>query len=55
MQKAKQFLAESNDSIKEISLALGFHNPTNFYKFFRKHEGITTLSFREKLTNTSSE
>ena len=49
MDKAKRLLLRSDDSIKEIALALGFNDPTNFHTFFRKHEGVTPSGFREKI------
>lgn len=35
-------------SIKEVSLDLGFDEPTNFNKFFRKNMGVTPVTFRKK-------
>ncbi len=46
MLEAKRFLAYSNLSIKEIAFSLGFDEPTNFNKFFRKHSGISPNEFR---------
>ena len=33
---------------KEISNELGFGEPTNFIKYFRRHTSSTPLEFREK-------
>ncbi len=44
--EAKRMLAYGNLSVKEISFALGFDEPANFNKFFRKHTGIPPLIFR---------
>ncbi len=46
--EAKRFLAHGNLCIKEIGYELGFDEPTNFIKYFRKHTGITPTNFREK-------
>ncbi|MCC8197971.1 MAG: AraC family transcriptional regulator [Tannerellaceae bacterium] len=46
--EAKCLLSYSTLSIKEISQELGFDEPTNFNKFFRKHLGITPVTFRKK-------
>lgn len=46
MLEAKRFLAYSNLSIKEIAFTLGFDEPTNFSKFFRKHTSISPNEFR---------
>ncbi|GAA5578483.1 HTH-type transcriptional activator RhaS [Porphyromonas gingivalis] len=42
----KRLLAYSSLSVKEIAFSLGFEEPTNFNKFFRKHAGITPNEFR---------
>ncbi|MCC8096138.1 MAG: helix-turn-helix domain-containing protein [Tannerellaceae bacterium] len=46
--EAKRLLSYSTLSIKEISQELGFDEPINFNKFFRKHLGITPVTFRKK-------
>lgn len=49
MLEAKRLLAHTNDSVKEIGFAIGFEEPTNFIKYFRKHNGSTPVEFRESL------
>jgi len=39
-------LVYTNNSIKQIGFDLGFEEPTNFIKYFRKHEGKTPIEFR---------
>ncbi len=46
MLEAKRFLAYSSLSIKEIAFSLGFDEPTNFNKFFRKHMSMSPNEFR---------
>lgn len=46
MLEAKRLLVHSNDSVKEIGFSLGFDEPTNFIKYFKKHSGVTPLEFR---------
>ena len=46
--EAKRMLVHTVKNTKEISFLLGFEEPTNFIKFFRKHLKTTPLSFREQ-------
>ncbi len=48
MLEAKRMLGYSTVSIKEIAYTLGFDEPTNFNKFFRKHAGLSPMSFRSQ-------
>jgi AraC family transcriptional activator of pobA len=45
--EAKRLLVHGNQSIKEIGFQLGFEEPTNFIKYFRKHTNKTPVRFRE--------
>lgn len=42
----KRYLVYSERSVEEIAYALGFDEPTNLNKFFRKHSGMSSLEFR---------
>ncbi|WP_295935490.1 helix-turn-helix domain-containing protein [uncultured Alistipes sp.] len=44
--EAKRLLAYSNLTAKEIGFELGFDEPTNFAKYFRKHTRMTPAEFR---------
>lgn len=46
--EAKRLLVHSNQSIKEIAYHLGYEEPTNFIKYFRKNTDITPSEFRER-------
>ena len=46
--ECKRLLVHSNMSIKEIAFHLGFEEPTNFNKYFKKHLSTTPAHFREK-------
>jgi AraC family transcriptional regulator, transcriptional activator of pobA len=48
MLEAKRLLAHTNESVKEIGYDLGFDEPTNFIKYFRKHSHSTPVEFREQ-------
>ena len=53
--EAKRLLVHGNKSIKEIGFELGFEEPTNFIKYFRKHIGKTPMEFREGYSITNWE
>ena len=45
--EAKRILAHTTESVKEIAYCLGFEEPTNFIKYFKKHTATTPTEFRE--------
>jgi AraC-like DNA-binding protein len=45
--EAKRLLSYSSLSVKEIGFELGFEEPTNFNKYFRKHTNRTPAQFRD--------
>ena len=45
--EAKRLLSYSSLSIKEVGFELGFDEPTNFNKYFRKHTGVTPAQFKD--------
>jgi AraC-like DNA-binding protein len=47
--EAKRMLVSTSLSVKEIAFALGFDEPTNFLKYFRKHTNLTPVEFRKTL------
>jgi len=51
MLEAKRLLAHTSESIKEVGFTLGFEEPTNFIKYFKKHALTTPTEFRENLTS----
>lgn len=46
MLEAKRLLAHTNHSVKEISFEMGFEEPTNFIKYFRRYSSSTPYEFR---------
>lgn len=48
----KRLLSHTDQSIKEVAFSLGFNEPTNFVKYFRKHDGVTPATFRKQFLNT---
>ena len=47
--EAKRFLSYSDKSVKEIGFSLGFDEPTNFNKYFKKQTKQTPLQFKSSL------
>ncbi len=45
--EAKRLLSHSNQSIKEVAYELGYDEPTNFIKYFRRHTNSTPSDFRD--------
>ena len=43
---ARKRLLETEESVGEIGLSLGFENVNSFGRLFRRHEGITPQNFR---------
>lgn len=44
--EARRLLVHTDATSAEISRRLGFHDPSDFTKFFRKRDGGTPLRFR---------
>lgn len=44
--EAKRLLAHGNDTAAEIGADLGFGEPTNFAKYFRRETDLTPAAFR---------
>ena len=45
--KIKRQLLHSDYSIKEIAFKVGFNDPTNLYKYFKKYTNSTPEAFRK--------
>jgi AraC family transcriptional regulator, transcriptional activator of pobA len=48
--EAKRVLSQTAKSVNEVGYYLGFEEPTNFIKYFKKHLHITPAKFRDKVT-----
>ncbi|HPD44188.1 MAG TPA: helix-turn-helix domain-containing protein, partial [Dysgonamonadaceae bacterium] len=48
MIEAKRYLLHTDHSINEIAEIMYFTDSSNFVKFFKKHENVTPVQFREK-------
>jgi AraC family transcriptional regulator len=49
IQKAKQLLSETDDTMTEITFLLGLQNPVSFSKLFKQFAGISPADFRKKV------
>jgi AraC-like DNA-binding protein len=47
--EAKRMLVSTSLSVKEVAFSLGFDEPTNFLKYFKKHTSLTPVEFRSIL------
>jgi len=50
--ESKRYLAQGELTINEISYMLGFDEPSNFTKFFKRYEGISPNQFKKKYFNS---
>jgi AraC-like DNA-binding protein len=46
IEEAKRLLRETDQTINEIALSLGYNNNQSFNRFFKKYEGVTPGEFR---------
>ena len=44
--QSKRLIINSNDSLTEIAYQVGFVDPTNFFKYFRKYAGVSPRQFK---------
>lgn len=47
IEKAKERLSTTNQSVSEIAYGLGFEHPQSFSKLFKSKTRISPLQFRE--------
>ena len=52
--EAKRLLAHTGLTVEAIATQVGFSEPTNFVKFFRRHGGMRPLDFRIKFPGARS-
>lgn len=48
IERAKVLLLTTNDSILDISIRLGFHDQSHFYKIFKSFTGVSPSEYRNK-------
>ncbi len=54
IKKSRELLLSTNKKIKDIAAELGFDNSKSFQKFFKYHEGISAVAFRELYFGSAS-
>ena len=45
--QSKRLIINSQATLTEIAYQVGFDEPTNFFKYFRKYVGVSPSQFRE--------
>ena len=45
--EAKNLLYHTSMSVKEIAFQLGFQSASHFFRFFKKHTGMSPLGYRK--------
>ena len=51
MDKAKEFLEETTDSIQDIALSVGYNDALAFSKMFRHIVGVSPSQYRKSFLN----
>lgn len=54
MERAAGMLAERSATVREIAHAVGYRQPAQFAKAFRRHHGVTPSEFRRRHGRLSS-
>ena len=54
MRKALEMLREGQMPVREVANSVGYRQPAQFAKTFRRHHGAPPSSFRGPATSTSS-
>lgn len=55
MEEAKRLLRETDKSVKAITVAVGFNNPSYFYAVFKKQVGVSAQDYRDQYRNGSTD
>ena len=51
LKKSKALLLESNQSVTDIALSLGYHDPANFARAFKRNVGTNPSGYRASRSN----
>lgn len=55
MEEAQRLLRETDESVKAITAAVGFNNPSYFYTVFKKQFGVSAQDYRDQYRNGSTD
>lgn len=55
IQAAKQLLLESNNSVTDVALEVGFADASTFIKTFKKTTGISPLKFKQRIVDRDNQ
>ena len=53
INEARQILEQTDTSLIDIAVAIGFNNRQNFYSVFKKYTGLSPDQFRKKMQKTN--
>ena len=48
IEKAKELLLYSNESVIQVGMAIGYDNPAHFSRLFKKEIGVAPLYFKKQ-------
>lgn len=54
MERAAEMLRERNATVRDIAHAVGYRQPAQFAKAFRRHHGVTPSDFRRRYGRMAS-
>ena len=50
-ERAKELLLESSESVIQVGMSVGFDNPANFSRMFKKFAGVSPTGFKKQYKN----
>jgi len=54
LEEIKRLLSGTTDEIIDIAYSVGFDNNSTFYRFFKKHTGISPKAYRKETENDTN-
>jgi AraC-like DNA-binding protein len=53
LQRAKELLEETNDSLLQIALAVGYEKQSSLTRLFKRLEGVSPRAYRKRIRNSA--